>query len=329
MSDYYIVDGEDLTSVADAIRWKSGLSGELEFPDEFVEAIGDIDGGSEWPAFVDDGKTHIRVEIARNFGEAGKIIALYYYQDATNCSTINWGDGSNPEIVPSFGYQWLNHTYEDYGKYEIIIDINSEFIGKIGGQYSSSIPSICGSPSSMSNYIINHNRLCIKEIGLFSTNFIIDSYAFYDSYGLENVYAHDRTAQCWVKTGNDSNYFYNCYSLMKVRLPNGITTLYNSMIENTCMLPSIEIPSSVTSLENRCLPAAGNGYLKEIHFRSNEPPSVSSGYWLSSLLYTYPQYYQYFKIYVPYSSDHSILNAYKTAEYWTPYADFIYEEPQS
>ena len=39
----------DLTSIADAIREKSGTSAELSFPDDFVEAIGDISGGGDIP----------------------------------------------------------------------------------------------------------------------------------------------------------------------------------------------------------------------------------------------------------------------------------------
>lgn len=41
----YIVDGADLSSIADAIRAKSGGSEQLEFPSEFVSEIGSISGG--------------------------------------------------------------------------------------------------------------------------------------------------------------------------------------------------------------------------------------------------------------------------------------------
>ena len=41
----YITDGTDLTAVADAIRTKGGTSASLEFPNGFVEAIGNISGG--------------------------------------------------------------------------------------------------------------------------------------------------------------------------------------------------------------------------------------------------------------------------------------------
>jgi len=41
----YIVDGADLTSVANAIRTKGGTSAQLSFPTEFVSAIGAIQTG--------------------------------------------------------------------------------------------------------------------------------------------------------------------------------------------------------------------------------------------------------------------------------------------
>lgn len=43
----YIVNDTSLTSIANAIRTKGGTSEPLEFPDEFVTAIGAISGGGE------------------------------------------------------------------------------------------------------------------------------------------------------------------------------------------------------------------------------------------------------------------------------------------
>lgn len=41
----YLVDGSDLTSVADAIRTKGGTSGQLQFPGGFVDAVEAIETG--------------------------------------------------------------------------------------------------------------------------------------------------------------------------------------------------------------------------------------------------------------------------------------------
>lgn len=44
MPDKYVVTGSSLTSVANAIRSKSGGSGQLSFPAGFVNEIGKISG---------------------------------------------------------------------------------------------------------------------------------------------------------------------------------------------------------------------------------------------------------------------------------------------
>ena len=47
MENEYVVNGEDLVSVADAIREKSGTTEGLTFPDGFVETVGAIDTGKD------------------------------------------------------------------------------------------------------------------------------------------------------------------------------------------------------------------------------------------------------------------------------------------
>lgn len=51
--EVYLVRRSELEDVADAIRAKSGTSGELEFPSEFVSEIGNIGG---MPSFLGYGK---------------------------------------------------------------------------------------------------------------------------------------------------------------------------------------------------------------------------------------------------------------------------------
>lgn len=50
----YLVSDTDLTSVANAIRTKGGTSAQLEFPTEFVSAIGAISGGGGAGAVTQD-----------------------------------------------------------------------------------------------------------------------------------------------------------------------------------------------------------------------------------------------------------------------------------
>lgn len=59
MSDYKVTDTE-LTSVANAIRAKSGGSGQLAFPAGFVSEIGNIPSGGGGPHEVPDGYTQLK-----------------------------------------------------------------------------------------------------------------------------------------------------------------------------------------------------------------------------------------------------------------------------
>ena len=59
----------------------------------------------------------------------------------------------------------------------------------------------------------------------------------------------------------------------------------------------------------------------EFHFLSTTPPTMGGTY--LNALYDGTE-----KIYVPYSADHSVLNAYKTASNWSTYANYIFEEEQ-
>lgn len=53
MGTIYLTDGDDLTSVANAIRAKSGGSGQLAFPSGFVSEIGNIPSGGGMPTLDD------------------------------------------------------------------------------------------------------------------------------------------------------------------------------------------------------------------------------------------------------------------------------------
>ena len=56
MENEYVVNGEDLVSVADAIREKSGTTEGLTFPDGFVETVGAIDTGKDGIKFYTESK---------------------------------------------------------------------------------------------------------------------------------------------------------------------------------------------------------------------------------------------------------------------------------
>lgn len=60
----YIATATELTSVADAIREKGGTSAPLEWPDEYIEAIGDIQtGGSSTVHSITNNAANVGVTV--------------------------------------------------------------------------------------------------------------------------------------------------------------------------------------------------------------------------------------------------------------------------
>lgn len=96
-----------------------------------------------------------------------------------------------------------------------------------------------------------------------------------------------------------------------------VTTFNNYALEY-CQIKSLYLPSSVTSIGRYAFGNARN--LSEVHIRATTPPSLS----ISGSFSKYPSV-----IYVPYSEDHSILEAYQNATNWSALADKLQEEPQS
>lgn len=79
----------------------------------------------------------------------------------------------------------------------------------------------------------------------------------------------------------------------------------------------LDFPASLTSIGG----FDANFYsLKEVHCYAETPPSI-----VANLFSKTPTD---LVIYVPYSADHSVLNAYKTASNWSTYASYMQEEPQ-
>ena len=97
--------------------------------------------------------------------------------------------------------------------------------------------------------------------------------------------------------------------LVQFTLASGATSIIASQFRNIPRARKIFIPDSIISLANYCLYQTSWDY---VVFRSTTPATLGA----------LPMYGS-FKIYVPYSSDHSVLQSYKTA--WSSYQGRIYE----
>ena len=95
--------------------------------------------------------------------------------------------------------------------------------------------------------------------------------------------------------------------LVQFNLASGATSLSN--FRNIPRARKIFVPNSITSLANYCLYQTSWDY---VVFRSTTPATLGNNTMGGT-----------FKIYVPYSNDHSVLQSYKTA--WSSYQGRIYE----
>jgi len=142
----------------------------------------------------------------------------------------------------------------------------------------------------------------------------------------------------------DSSAFYNCSSLESIVIPNSVKNIANDVFDLCIGLKSVVLPTneefytikgslflSCRSLSKLTIPSSVDGIngqafkgcnsMKEYHFLRTSPPTLSA----TTAFDNIPSDCI---IYVPYSSDHSILTAYQTATNWSTYASYMQEEPQ-
>ena len=110
----------------------------------------------------------------------------------------------------------------------------------------------------------------------------------------------------------------NLNNVVEVRLPSLITAIPKSLLNPMPLLTNVDIPSTVTSMGATALGSMRS--VSEIHCKPTAPPTIESN--------TFDNLPSDCTIYVPYSADHSILNAYKAATNWSAQASKIQEEAQ-
>lgn len=112
-------------------------------------------------------------------------------------------------------------------------------------------------------------------------------------------------------------------TLASVKLPETVTSIGYEAFYRSNMLRRVVIPKSVTQFDGEAFQTNNNPNADKVYIMlASTPPSVSV-----NVFHNYAGSYEVnkVKIYVPYSDDHSILNAYKTTGNWTTYANCIYE----
>ena len=108
--------------------------------------------------------------------------------------------------------------------------------------------------------------------------------------------------------------FYECSSLTSITIPNSVTEIGSFAFDSCNSLTSITIPNSVTSIGLSAFNSCSS--LKSVYCKPTTPPTLgeSDVFDLNA---------SDRKIYVPSSS----VSAYKSAQYWSEYADAIVADP--
>ena len=175
----------------------------------------------------------------------------------------------------------------------------------------------------------------LSHITIPSTVTSIGNYAFYVDYALSSItipngvtsvgnYVFNGSHLVYVTTPNSltsiGTYPFNaCNHLVSLTILGGVTSISDHACYNCVNLVSVTIPDSVTSIS-----AYAFGYCycaAEYHLQPTTPPTLSNTNAFTSMPSDCV-------IYVPYSADHSILEAYQTAQNWSTYASYMQEEPQ-
>ena len=135
-------------------------------------------------------------------------------------------------------------------------------------------------------------------------------YAFDHCYSVE-------TLNIPVGVTSIGNYAFKCcYNLKHIELPEGVTTIGQGAFSSCFGFEDFIIPSTVTKIDKFAF--LYNDGMNTFHVRATTPPTLEATAFTETI--------SGLTIYVPYSEDHSILNAYLEATGWSGRGDQIREE---
>jgi hypothetical protein len=320
----------------------------------YVAKYGRLEIGQMY--ITDDGKTRVYIHLEE--GRTSPMLGVC----PNGTVDVDWGDGTAHDTLTGTStttVQWTqNHAYAAPGDYVIKLTVSEggsmRFYGSASDNQGSGLLRYADSGDNR-NYIYR-NSIQKVEVGGGVTS--IDSSVFYNCYNLSSIAIPDSVTS--IDT-NAFNYCYNllsivipdsvtsigsgafyrcynlssiaipdsvtsigssafnyCYNLSDITIPDGVTSIDSSVFYNCYNLSSIAIPDSVTSIGSS---AFSNCYgVAEYYLAPTTPPTLASTNAFNGIPSDCI-------IYVPYSADHSILNAYKTASGWSTYASKMQEEP--
>lgn len=301
----------------------------LTIPEGVVTEIKDASGRVIWA--VSGGKVILQVEkitsdtyAAETTYTGEQFILLDIYPKTNGTVTVTYG-GLTKTITDTSGAEEPNAQQIYFGTlYGVSDSVATPASGEltIEGDYYAFGQS-CYSQSSK---IPSYRCLCITSVDSFGKITIVPEGAFGFVKSLTNVELPNSVSRIM------DNAFNSCSNLISVKLPNNLETIGAKAFDAT-KLTDIEIPSSVTSIGDRafyCQSTLEPAYssIKTVKMLGNTPPELIPSTNDSTGTTTYTHFgskelegYSLEQIIVPKGCG----NAYKTAEGWSTYADYIVE----